>query len=163
MDMLAEETERRMLQLEAERNVLFNLQDAVVQWTNYILRKRSEEGYEQFTVTFSKNVVSDLHSIFPMIYYIRVFSEIYLFEKENHQPHFITNISDCTKIQEVYQQIVKYLRRIERDLPQDLQQELFLYMKQNNITLYVINVILEYSLIYDKEKVRNGFMKHLQS
>lgn len=64
------------------------------------------------------------------------------------------------EIVEVYEQLVLLLRRIEFDLPQEYQEELFIYIKQQRLSwVSVFEVIKDAPYILDKckviEKVQN--------
>lgn len=68
------------------------------------------------------------------------------------------------QIFDLYQDLVFYLRRLEFDLPIELQKEIVLYMSEQHLSAICIwGVIQMAPYIYNKEKTLNNFMNLLEA
>ena len=151
---LLKATKEQMNSMQAQKEAFHKLRDILLRLTDRELEEGKQCNYENLVDYYNSNVVDILFTMFPELYYIKVFLRIYVKEKELGMLITLEKYTSYRQIREAYLKILFYLRRVENDLDMELQRELLEYMQAQGISTFVVQYILNSSLYMNADLVK---------
>lgn len=89
------------------------------------------------------------------------FANTLLYEKQYGRGYSISSFHSIEDINDIYQQLVLYLRRIEFDFEIRDQLEIFIYIAQNRLSYFHLLASVEHGTIYHKSKVYKKLAEYI--
>lgn len=133
------------------------------QITEY-LQKQSEEEFMQICDLLDTEQCGRLIGKDKELYVMGMMANIQRQEMTQGETHCVFDNRNIKQIVDLYQNLVFYLRRLEFDMPLELQKELVMYMgKQQVSAICIWGVIQMAPYIYSKEKTLRNFMNLLEA
>lgn len=152
-------TEEQMKSMHIQKDAFWKLRNSLLTLTNRELLAGEWYNYDNLIDYYKNNVVDTMFTMFPEMYYVKVFLRIYEKEKELGMPVTLQKFTSYQQIREMYLQIIFFLRRIENDLDMDLQKELLKFMQENGISIFVVQYVLNSSMYINAELVKAKISK----
>lgn len=136
-----------------EKQPTFQLHDQMLKLIDRALQEGGERNYELIISYFYKNTANGLQYMFSDLAYVIAFMRIFLLERQNKKNYYsVSRFTSHEQLQKCFMQLVFYLRRIERDLPIELQMEIVPYLQKSGLSDIAIKHILQESRVGTNEE-----------
>jgi len=128
------------------------------------LQKQSKEAFIQICDLLDTEQCGRLIGKDKELYVLGIMANIQRQEMAQGEASCVFDNRDIRQIVDLYQKLVFYLRRLEFDLPLELQKEIVLYMSEQHLSAICIwGVIQMAPYIYSKEKTLKNFLNLLEA
>ncbi|MBO5486310.1 MAG: glycosyltransferase family 1 protein, partial [Eubacterium sp.] len=150
---LVQNTEAVYQKMEAEKDLVFELKNIMLEEFNRLLDEGNKTAYETILRWMRTQVINEFCVFFSEFDYMAIFCDIYQMECLKGKELTFSHCQSVNELIELFQSLGLFMRRIERDAPEEEQEELLYYVIQHKVSDIAFVQILEASKIYNKQKV----------
>ena len=152
------ETDKFFAQMELEKNPSLRLKEEMTAYINKLLKKESQDAWQELLVWNKRSEVRELKSYFWEFFVLWRMLLVYMREVEKYQltgcPVTVINLQSMEEMTYRYLKSIFLIRRLDYGITADAEGELMDYIAENKLSRIYLENIIEKTQVENKDKIR---------